>query len=264
MFISLLSSLIGCAPDVYCYPEEEESDSVEESGIPTPSQDLEDKEPSSEPSEEETSEPTEEPNTDPEEPAAPVVYEYSLNDSESLLYVQVFKDESAIGSGFSHNHVMRSTNWDGVISYSNTDLDSCYFDFIVPVADLQVDEDAMRSYVGYADSLSSGDRETIRGHMLASDQLDANNHPYITFVSTACALDNETTLRVTGEMTMVGTTKSIDLVMDFVVDGDRIYSSGRFDFTHSDFNMTPYSGFWGAVRNAEDMEIHWDMIGYAQ
>ena len=122
----------------------------------------------------------------------------------------------------------------------------------------------MRSYVGYGDTLSSGDRETIRGHMLASDQMDANNHPYITFISTTCSLDNETTLRVTGEMTMVGTTKSVDLVMDFVLDGDRVYSSGRFDFAHADFNMTPYSGFWGAVRNAEELEIHWDMIGYEQ
>ena len=261
MLFTLISSLIGCAPDVYCYPEGGSTEGAAESSIPTPSQDLEDKETSSEPEQEET---VEEPAEEPEEPQAPVVKEYTLDDTESLLYVQVFKDESAIGSGFSHNHVMRAANWDGAISYSASDLDSCYFDFIVPVAELQVDEDAMRNYVGYGDTISSGDRETIRGHMLADNQLDANNHPYITFVSTGCSLDNDTTLRVTGEMTMVGTTKSVDLVMDFVLDGDRLYSSGRFDFTHSDFNMTPYSGFWGAVRNAQELEIHWDMIGYEQ
>ena len=261
MLSLILSSFIGCAPDVYCYPEGGASEGTEESSIPTPSQDLEDKEPSSEPTEEQNEETTEEPT---EEPQGPVVKEYYLSDAESLLYVQVFKDDSALASGFAHNHVMRAANWDGAISYSSDDLNSCYFDFIVPVSDLQVDEDAMRNYVGYGDTISSGDRETIRGHMLASDQLNANTHPYITFVSTECSLDDETTLRVTGEMTMVGTTKSVDLVMDFVLDGNRLYSSGRFDFTHSDFNMTPYSGFWGAVRNAEELEIHWDMIGYEQ
>ena len=53
MLFTLISSLIGCAPDVYCYPEEGSTEGAEESSIPTPSQDLEDKEPSSEPAEEE-------------------------------------------------------------------------------------------------------------------------------------------------------------------------------------------------------------------
>ena len=263
MILTLLLSFIGCTPTaVYCYPED--TATAEQDTIPTPSQDRENKEPSSEPSSDTTnSTDTTEPSEEPIEPES-VTVEYALDDTESLLYVQVFKDESALGSGFAHNHVMRASNWDGIISYNADDLSTCYFDFIVPVADLKVDEDAMRSYVGYGDTLSTSDRNTIREHMLASDQLDGNNHPFITFVSTQCSFDSQNTLRVTGEMTLVGTTKTIDLLMDFVIDGDRLYSEGRFDFSHSDFDMTPYSGFWGAVRNAEELEIHWDMIGYAQ
>jgi len=260
MFLFYIASMISCTPTVYCTPEtsvSEESEESEETSIPTPSQDLEDKE-----EEESDPDPVEETEEETEEETTPIVKEYTLDDQESLLYVQVFKDESTFGSGLAHNHVMRATEWDGAISFSEADLSACYFDFIVPVLNLQVDEDAMRSYVGYGDTISTGDRSQIREHMLADNQLDSSNHPYITFISTECAYDNDTTLRVTGEMTLVGTTKSVDLVMDFVVDGDRIYTSGRFDFTHSDFNMTPYSAFFGAVRNAEDMEIHWDMIGY--
>ena len=261
MILMYISALISCTPTVYCTPEgTTATEESEQSGIPTPSQDLEDKEEEEEEEQESDPDPVEDPEEDPE--TTPVSREYTLDDQESLLYVQVFKDDTAIGSGFAHNHVMRATNWDGTISYSEADPSACYFDFIVPVLNLQVDEDAMRSYVGYGDALSSGDRSQIREHMLAPDQLDSTNHPYITFISTACTYDDDTTLRVTGEMTLVGTTKTVDLVMDFVLDGDRLYSSGRFDFNHADFNMTPYSGFFGAVRNAEELQIHWDMIGY--
>ena len=260
MTFSFLISSISCTPSINSYPDDE---ILDENSIPTPSQDREDKEPTSEPSEDTTQTETSEPSEEPTE-TVPVNIEYAINDSDSLLYVQVFKDESALASAFAHNHVMRATNWNGFISYNTSELSTCYFDFVVPVNDLKVDEDAMRSFVGYGDTISPNDRSTIQEHMLASDQLNATNYPYITFISNQCSFDNQNTLRVTGEMTLVGTTKTIDLLMNFVIDGDRLYSEGRFDFTHSDFNMTPYSGFWGAVRNAEDLEIHWDIIGYAQ
>ena len=72
MLFTLISSFIGCAPDVYCYPEGGSTEEATESSIPTPSQDLEDKEPSSEPSEEPEGEQTEEPT----EPEGPVTKEY--------------------------------------------------------------------------------------------------------------------------------------------------------------------------------------------
>ena len=36
---------------------------------------------------------------------------YRFNDEQSLLYVQVFKDNNTLGVRFKHNHAIRSTNW---------------------------------------------------------------------------------------------------------------------------------------------------------
>ena len=120
----------------------------------------------------------------------------------------------------------------------------------------------MREFVGYGDTISQSDRNEIRSHMLADNQLDVSNHPYISFVSNSCSLDNDSTLRVTGDFTLVGTTKEVDLVMNFLVEDNLFYASGRFDFTHSDFDLTPYSGLNGFVRNAEPLNIHFDMVGF--
>ena len=93
-------------------------------------------------------------NTDPtEDDPAPVDITYTFGDADSLLYVQVYKDESAWGSGFAHNHVMRASNWYGYIDFNVEDINVCDFEFSLPVADLMVDEDAMRQYVGYGDTI---------------------------------------------------------------------------------------------------------------
>ena len=90
------------------------------------------------PSENQADEITEEEEEEYEEAAAETI-EYAFNDEDSLLYVQVWKDESAAASGFAHNHVMRATNFDGIVSYNRDDIDECTFDFTVPVYDLAVD-----------------------------------------------------------------------------------------------------------------------------
>ncbi|MEC7986082.1 MAG: YceI family protein [Myxococcota bacterium] len=263
LIVSLLILNSGCIT-VECEPTE--AADTEDSSIPTPSQDWgsgteNESTTPEETEEEEEEEPSTESEPTPEPTPEPV--DYLFNDDASLLYVQVWKDEDAWGSGFAHNHVMRSSNWEGVVTYMEDDLSSCNFDFVVPVNDLIVDEDVMREYVGYSDTINQSDRAEIRSHMLDSNQLDAENHPYISFVSASCSLDSSAKLRVTGDFTLVGTTREVDLVMDFMIDGNMFYARGRFDFNHSDFNLTPYSALNGFIRNDEPLNIHFDMVGSA-
>ena len=176
--------------------------------------------------------------------------------------MQVFKDESAWGSGLSHNHVMRAANWEGEFTYNRDDISVCALDFTVPVNDLRVDEDAMRSFVGYNDTISDEDRATIREHMLGSDQLNGQTHQNITFESISCEQADSETLVVTGEMTLTGVTRIIEFDIDTEVDSDRTYMAGQINFNHSDFNLSPYSAFGGFVKNGEPLSISFDMVGY--
>ena len=192
----------------------------------------------------------------------PVTTEYGFDDNDSLLYVQVYKDPDAAASGFAHDHVMRATNWTGFVTYNTSDINECSMQFSLPVHDLQVDEDAMRQLVGYGDTISQSDREQIKEHMLADNQLNADQFPSISFESSGCQLLDEDTLRVTGNMSIVNEVRSWDVDIDFTIQSDTFYMSSVIDFTHSDFGIEPYSAFFGAVRNAEPLKITFDMVGY--
>ena len=195
-------------------------------------------------------------------PEDPVTINYTFDDLDSLLYVQVFKDHSAAASGLAHDHVMRASNWNGTVSYNMGDIDECAMQFSLPVADLQVDEDVMREYVGYGDTISASDRATIREHMLADNQLNAARNPTISFVSSECELIDEGTLRVIGDMAIKNTVREWQLDVDFTPRSDSFYASSVINFTHSDFNITPYSAFFGAVRNSETLKITFDIVGF--
>ena len=192
----------------------------------------------------------------------PITVNYTFNDSDSLLYVQVYKDEDAAASGLSHDHVMRATNWSGFVSYNPANIDECTMQFSLPVHDLQVDEDAMRELVGYGNTISQPDRETIREHMLANNQLNASEYPSISFTSSECQLLDEETLKVIGDMTIKNEVRTWDIDVRFTAQSNALYISSIIDFTHSDFGIEPYSAFFGAVRNAEPLKITFDMVGY--
>ena len=187
--------------------------------------------------------------------------DYVFDDQDSLLYVQVYKNLDAAASGMAHDHVMRATNWGGFVTYNPTDISECSMGFSLPVRDLQVDEDAMREYVGYGDVISLGDRDTIRGHMLAEDQLNGSVYSDISFSSTGCQLVDEDKLVVTGDMTIRNVTREWDVDINFSAQEDSFYMSSVIDFKHSDFNITPYSAFFGAVSNSEPLKITFDMAG---
>ena len=190
-----------------------------------------------------------------------VTANYIFDDEDSLLYVQVYKNLDAAASGMAHDHVMRATNWDGLVTYNPEDITKCSIGFALPVQDLQVDEDAMREYVGYGDTITTGDRETIRDHMLAEDQLNGAIYTDIIFTSTSCQISSEDRLIVTGDMTIRDVTREWDIDINFSAQENSFYMSGVIDFTHSDFNIVPYSAFFGAVSNSEPLKITFDMVG---
>ncbi len=198
-----------------------------------------------------------------DEPAETVLYDF---DSESsLLYVQVFKDSSALASAFAHNHVMRADNFYGEVVYNEDDPGACEISFSLPVNDLRVDESGMRALVGYGDTIGESDRDTIRGHMLESGQLNASAYPTINFDSYSCsgAGGKNGTLTVQGGLTVRGRTADISIPVRFEISGGDFYAQASFEMQHSDFGMTPYTAFAGAVRNDQPLEFTFDLVGMA-
>ena len=264
--LSLMFYVAACGEEC---PEVATQDYSDVEDIPIPSQNR-DEDSTDSSNEEESSVVVEEPETtesdeekEEEEAQIASTINYSFTDVDSLLYVQIFKDASAWGSGLSHDHVMRAANFTGNVQYNVDDISACTFDFSVPVEDLRVDETAMRQYVGYSDSINEADRATIRDHMLSTTQLNSSSFTEITFASTSCEIDTET-LIITGDMTLRGTTRTLSFDLDFDASNEEFFMLGSINFNHSDFNIEPYSAFGGFVKNSQPISISFDMVGFPE
>lgn len=262
--IALIFMALGCQQNIERGVAVEEFE--EASDIPQPSQDLDDE--NDEEESEDDSDDSRDQEQDEDEPDTPEdeeaeTVEYDFDSETSLIYVQVFKDTSTIGSGFAHDHVMRADNFLGRVDYNEDDLSACSIAFTLPVTELRVDEAGMRDLVGYGDEISQGDRTEIRGNMLASDQLNANSYSTIDFESTSCAGDagDEGILIVEGGLTIRGRTANVSIPVRFEINDGQFYAQASFDMNHSEFGMEPYSAFLGSVRNDDPLRFTLDVVG---
>ncbi|MFZ9888743.1 MAG: YceI family protein, partial [Myxococcota bacterium] len=184
----------------------------------------------------------------------------SLNGKNSL-YVLVYKKA---GSG-GHDHVVRSPNFTGNLTYRVGAIADCSVNVTVPVAALLNDENEMRERVGLADisgdwgwSLGGG-RDKVNENMLAKDQLDAAGHPNIRFTSTVCRGNAGTsgTILVDGELTLRGVTRNVTWSVDVDVTGDRLQANGSLQIKQSDYGITPYKLF--NFENADAVDLVFDL-----
>ena len=219
----------------------------------------------------------------PSEPEASVPVYYDFSDQESLLYVQVFRDESRLLSGFSHNHVIRATAWSTQFMYDKNDPANCSITATVPVEELRVDETAMRQivqekYAGpdgrrisgspdYEQNITDNDRSQIRTSMLSVSQLNSLVYPNITLAGSDCSgmvgLSGETVLTAT--MTVKGYEAPVDLVLnyDFSNEGQALIQ-GVIETTHDNLGFEPYVDLGGTVGNAQPLTFTLDLQGQAR
>jgi polyisoprenoid-binding protein YceI len=82
------------------------------------------------------------------------------------------------------------------------------------------------------------------GHLRSNDFLAMDDHPEITFVSTAVALTDATTLEITGDLTIKGVTNSITVPFEFEgaatdpFGNERIGFEGSVTISRKDYGVT--------------------------
>ena len=85
------------------------------------------------------------------------------------------------------------------------------------------------------------------GHLRTNDFLDAENHPVITFVSTAAELHGQESVTLTGDLTIKGVTKSISIEFDYQGAATDPFGNKRLGFegTHT-ISRQDYGITWNA------------------
>ena len=113
--------------------------------------------------------------------AAPITY--ALNDGR--LEVKVLYDRNALIAG--HDHLLVSTGFSGEVTWDPENASACKVSITLPVQSLTVDPPGSRARHGLEGETGDGDKKTIKKNALSKGQLNANNHPNITYTATSCS-----------------------------------------------------------------------------
>jgi len=124
---------------------------------------------------------------------------------------------------------------------------------------LEVDPPDARSRHGLESELSESDVEGTRRNLLEK-VLDPGDAPWVTL-----ALDE---FRVQGEqasatvaITLQGQRYSQRQSFRMRFEEQRLIVEGSFVLRHSDLGLTPYTAFGGSLRVADQLEIHFSLVG---
>lgn len=175
---------------------------------------------------------------------------YTFSDAKSLIYVQVYAVPGTAG----HDHVMRATGYQGTMVFDTGDVSSCEVDVSLAVEDLKADEDAMRDLVGYSGHLSDNEKKSVTKNMLDSDQLDVDSFPRMAFKSTGCEDQGDGVVRMSGDLTIHGTTRGVTVELATLLTTEGLFADGSFRFKHTEFGIEPYKLF-NSYENADEIKM---------
>jgi polyisoprenoid-binding protein YceI len=168
--------------------------------------------------------------------------------------------KAGVGSALAHDHVVRATTFTGQVRIDLATPASGSITVEVQTASLTIDEPAARQKYGLPSQLSEKDRQQIQETMRSPSQLDVVHHPVMKFASTKIEAQQDGTYTVTGNLTIRGVTQ----VVTFLVQAERrestLHIKGAFRFKQSSFGYTPYSALFGAVRNQDEVLLHFDVL----
>ena len=192
--------------------------------------------------------------------AEPVTY--TMDPTQSWLYVKVYNDTSGFASRLGHDHAIRAMDFDGTVVWDVDDRSACSVKFVVPVANLQPDPPGMRERAGLdpGEAVGASSLQTITENFLAAKQLDADNNPKITFRSTSCD-GTSGSVTVNGIMTLRGVDKEISVLMEVSSSDSAFTARGEVTINHSDFGFKPFRALGGSLRNQDRMDFVVDVVG---
>jgi len=183
---------------------------------------------------------------------------YTVDPAESDLHWLVYKAGALARLG--HNHTIAVGNLSGSVVANKGDLSASRFELQFQVADLVVDDPALRSTLGadFSSVPAANDIAGTRTNMLSERVLDGDKHPQIRVVGTGpVTRDGMQTLAVTVEL--LGRVIELVVPTRVTIEGEQIHAVGEFELNHADLGMQPFSVMMGALQVGEKLSFAYDV-----
>lgn len=174
----------------------------------------------------------------------------------SRVYVLVGK------SGLGHEHgVVGRLRKGRLLLDSPGDAGQLVFDIGTFVADA----DAARKYVGLSGTNDDATKKEVTDNMLGEAVLDASHFPTATFTIRKVSQVSQSSARglpqvnLAGDFKLHGVTRPISVISEVEEQNGWFHLRGSFSMLQTEFGITPFSKFFGAVAVADRLTVWGDL-----
>lgn len=175
---------------------------------------------------------------------------FVIDPTQSKFTAHASRGGLAWFKGHSHNLAVRSFEGRAVLT----------LDAINPASlEMRVKADSLEE----TDPVFTDQQKQIINRELDELVLEAAKYPEITFKSTAVTgrLDQgRFVVKITGDLTLHGITRSIEIPATVSVNRDTMRAVGEFEIDRKDFNVTATNAFHGLVRVKHDVKFAFDIV----
>jgi polyisoprenoid-binding protein YceI len=184
---------------------------------------------------------------------------YDVSAAESWVHIHVFRGGKAAKLG--HNHVLSVPKFEGYLALPTEQAEDANFELRVPLAQLDVDESALRASTGgsFSAARSPADIEGTRRNMLGERGFNAERFPLVRLRSVAIEGDWPVLIAQV-EVTLHGVARVQPILLHVQRDATQIKVRGEFILRQSDFGMTPFSALGGLMTVQDAVAIDFELL----
>lgn len=186
---------------------------------------------------------------------------YVAKPERSDVYVVIRNDTTASLARLGHDHVIYAKSFDGRVTWPEDPGGPCKVSFRIPVKELVVDPPGLRAKAGLDDNtIDDGQKDKLKQNMWGSSQLDATDHPYVTFEADTCP-GGTGTVQVAGTLTVRGVGQPVKAAMTVSIAEDGTFKAkGTFQTTHEAHGFKPFRASPFGPRNQDALAFTVDVV----
>ena len=182
------------------------------------------------------------------EPSKAQAFRFIPGEGEFLVFTQ----SGGLLSYLGHSLTIAVKDYSGKILLDSKDPEKSSLEMSARADSLEV-----------TDPLKPKDIREIR-HNMNEKVLNADSFPEIRFTSTAVRVaqgsEGKLDLRIDGDLTLCGVTRSITIPAEVQLKNERLQAKGEFVIKQKDFKIKPYTALAGSIRVKNEVTIFFNLV----
>jgi polyisoprenoid-binding protein YceI len=186
---------------------------------------------------------------------------YTIDAAASDVHWLVYKAGAFARLG--HNHVIAARGLTGSVTVDDGNLSRSSFEIVIPVAELTIDEPALRAGLGadFASVPTADDVAGTRRNMLSERVLAGDTYSTIRITGRGPeGATNAQTLKLTVEL--LGRAVDLTVPTKVEVTADGVVATGQFELNHADLGMQPFTVMMGALQVGEKLSFSYRVVAH--